>query len=138
MSAKPKNAFRVLIVDDQSSDIMNPYLLTSQLGFETTLAFDGEQALTESARTPFDLIILDWNMPRVPGWAFLRRLEMRPVPAGRKEIKNQNIVLYSGDDLSDLIFDDLLNLRVLDVWQKPLEPSDMLKRIKRIKAFVGG
>lgn len=127
--------FRVLIVDDQSLDIMVPRFLTHQLGYQATLAFDGRTALERMAAETFDVIILDWNMPILDGHEFLVRLETR-FRGQEKGLRVENIILYSGDRLNFEDFDEALSFKIIDVWRKPMNPLDLLKRLRKIKERV--
>jgi two-component system chemotaxis response regulator CheY len=48
------------------------------LEFEITEAEDGEQALEAVQRRMPDAVLLDWNMPKMDGYAFLRALRRLP------------------------------------------------------------
>lgn len=62
---------RILTVDDSPSmRAMISFTLT-ELGYDTTEAVDGQDALDIVAEQPFDLIISDVNMPRMDGIAFV-------------------------------------------------------------------
>lgn len=126
---KSKRPFRVLIVDDCPADISQPYLLTSHLGCEVTLALDGRQALNSVENASFDLVILDWNMPIMSGYEFLTTVRTR----GR----GLNVVLYSGNRLSRQDLDSIAGYRILDFWKKPMGPVEILKRIKVIRERLG-
>lgn len=92
---KASRPFRVLIVDDCPDDISQPYLLTSQLGCEVTLALDGRQA------------------------------------------QGLNVVLYSGNRLSEEDLSSIEDYRILDFWEKPMGPVEILKRMKMIRERLG-
>lgn len=126
---KTNRPFRVLIVDDCPDDITRPYLLTSQLGCEVTLALDGNQALSSVMASKFDLVILDWNMPVMSGPDFLSLARSKGV--------GLNVVLYSGNRLSRAEWDQVADYRILDYWQKPMGPIEILKRIKVIRENMG-
>jgi CheY-like chemotaxis protein len=126
----------VLIVEDQSTDIVGPYMLFYHLGLDATLAFDGEQALTELQNKHYDLIILDWNMPFVSGSEFLMRLENKN---SKLELQRPlNIILHSGNDLKDIRFISSKNFHVIDVWKKPLTAVEIATRIKTICNKIKG
>ena len=49
----------------------------SSLDFETDDASDGQVALDKIARTDYDVVLLDWNMPDIAGVALVRALRER-------------------------------------------------------------
>lgn len=69
-----------LIVDDSAVIRKVARRILEGLSFRTAEAEDGEQALVQCRETMPDAILLDWNMPRMDGYEFLR--ELRRMPAG--------------------------------------------------------
>ncbi len=123
-----KGTFKVLIVDDTSDDMARPYLMTTQLGCDVTLAFDGEQALTDIRQTNFDLVILDWNLPVRHGRDVLKSLRTA------NPNRDVNIVIYSGEDVNvDELDIENSGYHIVDQWEKPIGPVEMLKRMKMIR-----
>lgn len=67
-------AYRILIVDDDR-DIVEPLKnRLSREGFETTVAFDGEEALLKAKEDNPDIILLDLVMPKLNGFEVLREI----------------------------------------------------------------
>jgi two-component system, NtrC family, sensor kinase len=64
---------RVLIVDDEPHirNVVSRYL--GKRGYEVREAGDGEAALRLAEAEPFDVVILDWRMPRLGGAEVLAR-----------------------------------------------------------------
>ncbi len=65
---------RVLVVDDSS--LVRLYYRTAleEAGFEVEQAINGIEAMEKVLSEPFDLVIVDVNMPRMDGFTFLRSL----------------------------------------------------------------
>jgi two-component system, sensor histidine kinase and response regulator len=82
VSALPavRAGIRVLAVDDsaQSREILRRQL--AQLGCDHTVASSAEGALQElrTARTPYDVVLLDWRMPQVDGFEAARQILSLP------------------------------------------------------------
>jgi len=75
----------MLIIDD--SPTMRGFLtaIAEDLGAETAQAPDGLAALDLLVRqAPFDLALVDWDMPRMNGIEFVRAVRARPEFAGLK------------------------------------------------------
>lgn len=123
--------YRILIVEDQSTDIVGPYRLFHHMGYNVSLAFDGAEALDALRRKAFDLVILDWNMPFVSGEAFLKNIENE-----RVEIQQNGplkVIIYSGTALDLDDFRSANNYRIQDIWQKPMSVADLSKRLRRLQ-----
>ena len=69
-----------LVVDDSSVIRKVARRILEGMDFEITEAEDGEQALAACRRQLPDAILLDWNMPKMDGYEFLRSL--RKLPGG--------------------------------------------------------
>lgn len=70
---------RTLIVDD--SRFIRDYLraMLEGMGMDCEVAGDGEQGLERLRRQgPFELALVDWNMPRMGGLEMVRRLRADP------------------------------------------------------------
>ena len=65
---------RILAADDSASMRDMVKMSLSSAGFEVTSAADGEEALRLAAGTPFDLVLLDVNMPVRDGFDVIRAL----------------------------------------------------------------
>ena len=72
-TATPAKA-RVLVVDDSS--LVRLYYRTAleRAGFEVKKAINGIEAMEKVLSEPYDLVIVDVNMPRMDGFTFLRSL----------------------------------------------------------------
>src|SRR3974377_1242728 len=69
-----------LVVDDSSVIRKVARRILEGLEFQIEEAEDGEQALNACRRKLPEAILLDWNMPKMDGYEFLRSL--RKLPGG--------------------------------------------------------
>jgi two-component system chemotaxis response regulator CheY len=67
-----------LIVDDSSVIRKVARRILESLGFRIVEAENGEQAFATCQRQLPDAILLDWNMPKMDGYDFLRMLRRLP------------------------------------------------------------
>jgi two-component system, chemotaxis family, chemotaxis protein CheY len=65
---------RVLVVDDSSLVRLYYRAALEKAGFEVEQAINGIEAMERALSQPFDLVIVDVNMPRMDGLTFLRGL----------------------------------------------------------------
>ena len=67
-------ASKVLIVDDEPNIVLALDFLMKQQGYETRVARDGDEALSEVERFRPDLVLLDVMLPRRDGFEVCQRL----------------------------------------------------------------
>ncbi len=67
-----------LVVDDSSVIRKVARRILESLEFQISEAEDGEQALDACKRQMPDAVLLDWNMPKMDGYEFLRALRRLP------------------------------------------------------------
>jgi DNA-binding response OmpR family regulator len=65
---------RILVVDDDAWILRMVTTVLGKRGYEIITAEDGEDALNVIQQKPPDLVITDVMMPRMDGWAFVKKL----------------------------------------------------------------
>ena len=125
MNGPVNGRVRVLVVDD---DFLARLLIGDALraeGFEVEEAENGEIALADFARRPFDLILLDVMMPGLDGFATCSRL--RELPNGR----HASIVMVTALDDSFAI-EQAYRVGATDFITKPINAYILLHRVRYI------
>lgn len=113
----------ILLVDDEEAITSNLASYLNRSGFETSVAGDGEQALSRVRSKPPDLIVLDVLMPKVDGREVLRQLrqagDWTPVILLTQvgEASERAMALEEGAD-------DYLN--------KPFDPHELIARMRAV------
>jgi two-component system cell cycle response regulator len=69
---------RILIIEDNPTNLELMVYLFHAFGYEPVTAADGEAGLEALHREPFDLVICDVQMPGVDGYEVARRLKGHP------------------------------------------------------------
>jgi CheY-like chemotaxis protein len=69
---------RLLIADDYVDAAESLAMLLSQVGAQTVVAYDGEQALVRAAQWRPHVCVLDIEMPKLDGREVARRIRMQP------------------------------------------------------------
>jgi two-component system, chemotaxis family, chemotaxis protein CheY len=75
---------RILIIDDAATVRMYHRNILQTAGYAVDEAINGLEALEKALQTPFDLYLVDLNMPKLDGYGFLRELrsqDMAQTPA---------------------------------------------------------
>ena len=71
---------RILIVDDAATVRMFHRSILESAGYAVQEAVNGIEALEKALQTPFDLYVVDVNMPKLDGYGFLRELRGQDMP----------------------------------------------------------
>jgi len=114
---------RILIVDDEAfvRDICKKFFVRER--FQCQEAKDGAEGLQVAADSPFDLVLLDIDMPRLNGTETLRRLRQHP------PCNNLKIIMMSGGVTADEM-SELLATGADDYLTKPLNRHQLVARTK--------
>jgi two-component system chemotaxis response regulator CheY len=125
LSYDPKS-LRVMIVDDQDPIRKAMRRVLSAMGIKNVLeCSDGSEALKESERQPFDLILLDLYMKKTSGFQVLETIRSRlvghevPVIVVTGESDKENIIKVSALGASDYIV-------------KPFQMDAMVTKIQQV------
>ena len=70
---------RVLIVDDAATVRMYHRGILESAGYAVEEAWNGIEALEKALDAPFDLYVVDINMPKLDGFGFLRELRQQEI-----------------------------------------------------------
>lgn len=70
---------RVLIVDDAATVRMYHRGILEPAGYAVEEAWNGIEALEKALNAPFDLYVVDINMPKLDGFGFLRELRQQDI-----------------------------------------------------------
>ena len=73
-------AKRILIVDDAATVRMFHRAILESAGYAVEEAMNGIEALEKSLEAPFDLYVVDVNMPKLNGYGFLNELRQQEIP----------------------------------------------------------
>lgn len=129
---------RVLLADDNPSNRMLAESVLKQIGVAFTLVSDGVEAMAALEAEPYDLVILDGNMPRRNGVETLAAIRSHPRLGGLPVLL---FTASSGVSRNHTGFDDVIEkpLNVGDFREKvgrflrtPQEPSPHLQGLARM------
>jgi len=125
-------AVRVLVVDDDRSNLKLTAFLLREEGYAVFTADNGQEALRLIDEKTPDLLILDVMMPGMDGWEVTRHL--------RRNSNLPIIILSAKGETSDRVYG--LDLGADDYLAKPFEPAELLARVRavlrRAEAFTFG
>ncbi|MED7819478.1 MULTISPECIES: two-component system response regulator BfpR [unclassified Francisella] len=115
-----QNKFKVLVADDDKQ--IGQFIKTrfEENNIETTLAFDGKEALFLINTNDYDVIIIDWMMPYLDGISLLKILR-------KQNIDTPTIILSALDSTENKI--EGLKSGSDDYLTKPFSIDELLIRV---------
>jgi signal transduction histidine kinase/DNA-binding response OmpR family regulator/HPt (histidine-containing phosphotransfer) domain-containing protein len=118
---------RVLVVDDNDHALSVATGLLQYMGFAVQAVESGAAALNVlgSVGTPWDLVLLDWQMPGMNGLETAARIREMNLPTTPKLVM---MTAYAREDLLSLALD----AGAPDVLAKPLNPSTLFDTLLRV------
>jgi diguanylate cyclase (GGDEF)-like protein len=113
----------ILVVDDDADIARFVEVNLRSVGYDVSVASDGEEALVKAEEIRPDLVLLDVMMPRVDGFEVAQRLRRNP------RTSNTSIIMLTAKALSS---DKVLGLTsgADDYIIKPFDPIELLARVK--------
>ncbi len=115
---------RILVADDDETTRLLVHAALAKAGLTVELAADGEQALAAFARTPFDMVMLDVDMPRLNGFAACAALR-------RQRGEDLPIIMITGmDDIASI--EAAFEAGATDFIAKPLPWALLAHRVRYV------
>ncbi len=118
----------ILLVDDDPDFVEAVRVIVENGGYEVEVAYDGQEGLEAVAERKPDLIVLDVMMPVMNGHEACAKLK------GNEETAEIPIILLTAvaDRVTTSTYThrDMLESEAEDYTPKPVEPAELLDRIK--------
>ncbi len=122
MSLIPESQ-KILIVDDNPTNLGVLSEALTSVGYQVAVATDGESALDQVEYHPPDLILLDIQMPGIDGFETCQRLKMNPL--------TQDLPIIFMTALADTENKVKgLSLGAVDYITKPFQQDEVLARVR--------
>ena len=130
---------RVLVVDDNAYARQVVVSLLERMGFVASEAASGQAALdalrdaqvaSDSAARPFDMVLLDWQMPGMDGLQTARHIQAMDLPSAPKLAM---VSAYSREDL----LERSRAIGISEVMSKPVNASTLFDGLTRLVTGVG-
>lgn len=114
---------KIFIVDDEKSIVTLLTYNMEKAGYETDVAYDGNEAITMAMTNQYDLIILDVMLPGVDGLEVCKTLR-------QNKVETPILILTAREDEFDKVLG--LELGADDYITKPFSPREIVARVKAI------
>ncbi len=117
---------KILIVDDEPLNISLYYEMLKQSGYTILKATDGLEAIKITEEEEPDLIILDWNMPRMDGLEALKAIKKG------ERTKEIPVIMITGVMTSSENLQAALHEGAIDFLRKPFDRTELLARVRSV------
>jgi len=123
-------AMTVLIVDDSRimRNTMKSVFSKMKIACEVVEADDGTDALEQMEKEPIELVLLDWNMPKLSGLDFLK--QVRAV----EKYKNLPIIMVTSKTARANVIEAIQN-GATDYITKPINTDLFIEKLARLSMF---
>jgi len=122
-SIKGEDFMRILVVEDEKKVASFIKRGLEEESYVVETASDGEEGLTLALEKRFDLIILDWMLPKRDGMSFLKELRDR-------NMATPVLMLTAKDTVEDIVVG--LETGSDDYLTKPFAFAELLARVKAL------
>ena len=119
-------ACSILVAEDNEINVEVLRAMLRQLGFECDVAPNGKEALRMAMETPYDIVLMDVNMPVMDGLTATR--EMRNKLPQHADKKNLPIIALTAATLPDNIA-EIINAGMNDHIAKPFSMEILRKKL---------
>lgn len=126
MSVETKRT--ILVVDDDPDFVAYLKTILEEAGHNVTTAFDGEEALKRSDRSPPDLVTVDVNMPRKSGVLFFRQMKSDP------RLRSIPVIVISGMRLMREYFTERFSAPPERIFDKPVARESLVTAVNELLA----
>lgn len=121
---------RVLVVDDAATVRMYHRQIVEEAGYLIDEAMNGIEGLEKALTQPFDLYLVDINMPKLDGYGFLRELRAADIPQAPA------IMISTEAEHQDLVraYEAGANYFLI----KPTKPAELTRFCQLLLGTAGG
>jgi CheY-like chemotaxis protein len=117
--------YRILVVDDDPFTVRIVEIHLRQHGYDVTCAGNGQEAWEVILQAPYDLIITDYSMPVLDGFALAGRVRANSM------YRDIPIIVMSSQAPHLVVYEDLQQLRITALVPKPFSPTGLVELVHR-------
>jgi signal transduction histidine kinase/DNA-binding response OmpR family regulator len=125
-----KHQLSILLAEDELTNRMAASKILRRIGHKVTEAENGEEALAALVREPFDVILMDIQMPVMDGLKTTRHIRNGEVPGRDKGVPIVALTAYALESDRERFLEAGMN----EFVSKPFEIEDLLTAIDRAMA----
>jgi diguanylate cyclase (GGDEF)-like protein len=113
----------ILVVDDDSQAVEQVCRLIGEIGHTSDFLVESRFLIPKMETRPFDLVLLDVNMPDVDGLTLLKELKSHPT------LSQVPVIMVTGETGEGLI-SECFQMGAVDFVNKPIRPLEIQSRVR--------
>jgi signal transduction histidine kinase/CheY-like chemotaxis protein len=127
----PSEHLRILLAEDNLINQKVAVRVLEKLGYRTDTVADGLEAVDAVTRRPYDVVLMDVQMPNLDGLEATRRIRSIPAPARQPHIIAITANAFADDK------DQCLAAGMDDFLSKPVRSEDLAAALHRAASSIG-
>jgi signal transduction histidine kinase/CheY-like chemotaxis protein len=127
----PSVPLRILLAEDNPINQKVAVRVLEKLGYRTDTVADGSEAVDAVSRRPYDVVLMDVQMPKMDGLEATRRIRSMPAPA-----RQPHIIAITANAFAD-DRDQCLAAGMDDFLSKPVRSEDLAAALHRAASSIG-
>lgn len=124
-------ALRILLAEDNPINQKVAVRVLEKLGYRTDTVADGVEAVEAVTRRPYDVVLMDVQMPNMDGLEATRRIRSMPAPTRQPHIIAITANAFAEDK------DQCLAAGMDDFLSKPVRSEDLAAALHRAASSIG-
>jgi PAS domain S-box-containing protein len=129
---RARSALRILLAEDNAMNQKVALRLLEQLGYRADVATNGREAIEALERKPYDVVLMDVQMPELDGLDATRQICERWPEESRPHIVAMTANALPED--REACFEAGMN----DYVAKPIRAEELVAALKRVRPLAGG
>ena len=128
-----KGKFRILLAEDNPTNQKVAMAILKKFGYQADIAVNGLEAITALSRLPYDLVLMDCQMPEMDGFEATRRIRKGASGIGNPKVP---IVAMTANAMQG-DRERCLEAGMDDYLPKPVKPQDLGELLERWLSSIG-
>jgi signal transduction histidine kinase/DNA-binding response OmpR family regulator len=131
-----RHPLRILLAEDNTVNQQIALLVLESMGYRADVASNGVEAVEAVEQFPYDLVLMDVQMPEMDGLEATRRIRARPIPPDRGVLPIRIIAMTANAMQGDR--EACLDAGMDDYLAKPIRPEELAAALAAIPARSTG
>ncbi len=131
-----RHPLRILLAEDNTVNQQIALLVLESMGYRADVASNGVEAVEAVERFPYDLVLMDVQMPEMDGLEATRQIRARPIPPERGVLPIRIVAMTANAMQGDR--EACLDAGMDDYLAKPIRPEELAAALAATPARSSG